>query len=66
MSTETTRLIRDGEKGGGRGGRGMEEGEEGDYITIATLSPPERYHFHITLFSTLKKTQCTQGTRDCE
>ena len=32
------RLIRDGEKGGGRG---MEVGEEGDYIPIATLSPPE-------------------------
>ena len=37
-STETTRLIRDGEK---RGGGGMEVGGEGDYITIATLSPPE-------------------------
>ena len=32
------RLIRDGEKGG-KGG--MEVGEEGDYIPIATLSPPE-------------------------
>ena len=31
------RLIRDGEKG--REG-GMEVGEEGDYIPIATLSPP--------------------------
>ena len=31
------RLIRDGEKGR----RGMEVGEEGDYIPIATLSPPE-------------------------
>ena len=30
------RLIRDGEKGEG----GMEVGEEGDYIPIATLSPP--------------------------
>ena len=39
MSTETTRLIRDKEKGGG--GRGMELGEEGDNIPIATLSPPE-------------------------
>ena len=29
-STETVRLIRDGEKG-----------VEGDYIPIATLSPPE-------------------------
>ena len=29
------RLIRDGKKGG------MEVGEEGDYIPIATLSPPE-------------------------
>ena len=35
---ETTRLIRDGEKGEERG---MEVGEEGDYIPIATLSPPE-------------------------
>ena len=30
-------IIRDGEKGGG----GMEVGGEGDYIAIATLSPPE-------------------------
>ena len=30
----------DGEKGGGGG---MEVGEEGDYIPIATLSPPERF-----------------------
>ena len=30
-------LIRDVEKGEG----GMEVGEEGDYIPIATLSPPE-------------------------
>ena len=29
----------DGEKGGGGGG--MEVGGEGDYIPIATLSPPE-------------------------
>ena len=36
-STETTRLTIDGQKGG----RGMEVGEEGDYIPIATLSPPE-------------------------
>ena len=34
----TMRLIRDGEKGGG-GGRGVEV--EGDYIPVATLSPPE-------------------------
>ena len=34
-STETTRLIRDGEKGG------MEVGGEGDYIPICTLSPSE-------------------------
>ena len=33
------RLIRDGEKG--EGGGGMEVGEEGEYIPIATLSPPE-------------------------
>ena len=31
-------LIRDGENGGKRG---MEVGEEGEYIPIATLSPPE-------------------------
>ena len=37
MSTETMRLIRDGEKGE----VGMEVREEGDYIPIATLSPPE-------------------------
>ena len=36
-SSETVRLIRDGEKGGG----GLEVGEEGDYIPIATLSLPE-------------------------
>ena len=36
-STETISLIRDG----GNGGRGMEVGEEGEYIPIATLSPPE-------------------------
>ena len=41
MSTETIRLIRDGEKGGWGWGGGMEVGEEGDYIPIATLSPPE-------------------------
>ena len=37
MDTETTLLIRDWEKGGG----GMEVGVEGEYIPIATLSPPE-------------------------
>ena len=37
MSTEAIRLIRDEEMGGG----GMEVGGEGDYIPIATLSPPE-------------------------
>ena len=37
-STETIRLIRDGEKGGGGG---MEMGGEGDYIPIAMLSPLE-------------------------
>ena len=31
------RIIRDGEEGEG----GMEVGEEGDYIPIATPSPPE-------------------------
>ena len=35
-STETIWLIRDGEMGGG-----MEVREEGDYIPVATLSPPE-------------------------
>ena len=35
-STETIGLIREEEGGGG-----MEVGEEGDYISIATLSPPE-------------------------
>ena len=38
-STETIRLIRDREKGWGEGG--MEMRGEGDYIPIATLSPPE-------------------------
>ena len=37
MSTETIRLIRDGEKGGKRG---VEVEEEGAYMTIATLSSP--------------------------
>ena len=36
-STETIRLIRDGEKGG----REYGVGGEGDYIPIATPSPPE-------------------------
>ena len=36
-SSETMRLIMDGEKE--REG-GMEVGEEGDFIPIATLSPP--------------------------
>ena len=40
MSTETVRLIRDGEKG--REGV-MEVGEEGDYIPTDTLSPPEGF-----------------------
>ena len=38
------KLIRDGEKrgeGGGGGEGDMKVGEEGDYIPIATLSPPE-------------------------
>ena len=35
MFTETTRLIRDGEKGVWRAK------EDGDYIPIATLSAPE-------------------------
>ena len=37
MSTETTMLIMDDEKGEG----GTEVGEEGDHIPVATLSPPE-------------------------
>ena len=42
MFTETTRLIGDGEKGRGEGVEGvMEMWKEGDYIPIATLSPPE-------------------------
>ena len=36
--TETMRFIRDGEN---RGKGGMEVGGEGDYIPIATLSPPQ-------------------------
>ena len=50
MSTETIRLIRDGETGGGGGGgwggggggerMGYGGGKEGGYIPIATLSPP--------------------------
>ena len=38
-STETIRLIRDGETRGREGS--MKVGEEGDYIPIATLSPPD-------------------------
>ena len=42
MFTETTRLIRNGEKWREEGVEGvMEVGEEGDHIAIATLSPPE-------------------------
>ena len=41
MSTETTRLIKDGEMGRGRGYGGGGGGGEGDYIPIATLSSPE-------------------------
>ena len=37
-STETVRLIGDGEKGGGES---MEVWEDGYYISIVTLSPPE-------------------------
>ena len=37
-STETVRVIRDGEKGGWGD---IEVGEQGDYIPIATLSQPE-------------------------
>ena len=36
-STETTRLIGDGEIQGQR----MEVGEEGHYIPVTTLSPPK-------------------------
>ena len=38
MSTETIRLIRDGEKGA-KGGIAVRE--EGDYMPCDTLSPPE-------------------------
>ena len=38
---KTIKRIRDGEKGGGGGGLWRREGEEGDYIPVATLSPPE-------------------------
>ena len=38
----STRLIRDGEKGE-RGGMEAGGGEEGDYIPIATRSPPEGF-----------------------
>ena len=45
MSTQTLRLIRDGEKGGGGGRMEMAGvvggGGAGDYIPIATLPPPE-------------------------
>ena len=34
-STETIRLIRDGETVGGRGGGGMEVGGEGDYVYLS-------------------------------
>ena len=37
--SETIRLVRDKEKEGAGGG--LEVGGEGDYIPIATLSPPE-------------------------
>ena len=38
LNTETVRFIRDGENGGEGS---MEVVEEGEYIPIATLSPPE-------------------------
>ena len=69
MSTETIRLIRDGEKGGGGNGRGG--GGEGDYIPIATLSPPDSYikmgsdesHFNVSLIMRDNVTrQCPQTT----
>ena len=41
MSTETTRLIRDGEKVGERGVEVVGGGGEREIILIATLSPPE-------------------------
>ena len=47
MSTETIRLIKDGEKRWGGGGEGaMEVGREGDYIPVHQIiylytSPPE-------------------------
>ena len=42
MSTETIRLIRDGEKEGGGGGMEV-AGGEGDDIPIGTLLPPELF-----------------------
>ena len=39
MSTETIRLIRDGEKGGGMG---MEVGAEGDYTDTYRYTVPTR------------------------
>ena len=67
MSTETIRLIRDGEK---PGGGGMEVGEEGEYIPIATLSPPalikvgsDESHFNVSLTVRDKVTRpCPQTT----
>ena len=70
MSTETLRLIRDGEKWGGGG---MEVGEEGDYIPIATLLPTRMTsciemgsdvsHFYVSLIVRDKITrQCPQNT----
>ena len=68
-STETTRLTRDGQKGVGRGMEGGEGGGEGDYIPIATLSPPERLlvgsdesHFNVSLIVRDKVTNKTVST----
>ena len=69
MSTEDIRLIKDGEKRGKWVWRW--EKREGDYIPVATLSPPEscfkvgsdECHFNVSLIVRDKVTrQCPQTT----
>ena len=73
MSTEDIRLIKDGEKRGKWVWRW--EKREGDYIPVATLSPPEscfkvgsdECHFNVSLIVRDKVTrQCSQTTRTFE